>query len=33
MSFFDTIILDVILIIFPVLAVTILKAYYKNIGK
>lgn len=33
MSFFDTIILDVILIIFPVLAATILKAYYKNIGK
>jgi len=33
MSFFDTIVLDVILIIFPVLAVTLLKAYYKNIGK
>lgn len=33
MSFFDIIVLDVILIIFPVLAVTLLKAYYKNIGK
>ena len=33
MSFFDTIILDSISILFPLIVVLILKAYYKNIGK
>lgn len=33
MSFFDTMILDVILILFPIISVLLLKAYYKNIGK
>ena len=33
MSFFDTIIFDSISILFPLIVVLILKAYYKNIGK
>ena len=33
MSFFDTMILDVIVILFPIFSVLLLKAYYKNTGK